>query len=130
MTGMTIVSISLNKTILDEIDALQKDVGYSGRSEIVRDALRLLLLEHKEQQKLKGTQDAVLLVVHDEKHSEDVSAIRHNFQALIKTQVHNHLANHKCLELFILNGDAKKIIKLTDAFQANRKIEFVKLVVA
>ena len=33
---MTIVSISLNKEILEEIDKLQNTLGFSGRSEIVR----------------------------------------------------------------------------------------------
>ncbi|MGH9991312.1 MAG: CopG family ribbon-helix-helix protein, partial [Nitrososphaera sp.] len=40
---MTIVSVSLNDDILSEIDKLQKALGFSGRSEIVRAGIRNLL---------------------------------------------------------------------------------------
>ncbi|MDQ3562119.1 MAG: ribbon-helix-helix domain-containing protein, partial [Thermoproteota archaeon] len=40
---MAIVSISLNSDILTEIDKLQKALGFSGRSEIVRAGIRNLL---------------------------------------------------------------------------------------
>lgn len=127
---MAVVSVSLNEKMLCDLDELQEEKGYTGRSEIVRDALRLLLAEQKEQSKLKGYIDAVLFTIHDEKDTEEISALRHKHQPLIRTQIHNHLESGNCLELFVLRGDAKKITKLADEFQANRKIEFVKLVVA
>ena len=41
---MTIVSVSLNEDILHEMDKLQKALGFSGRSEIIRAGIRNLLL--------------------------------------------------------------------------------------
>jgi CopG family nickel-responsive transcriptional regulator len=51
---LAIVSISLNTDILTEIDKLQKALGFSGRSEIVRAGIRNLLAEEKDRQDLYG----------------------------------------------------------------------------
>ena len=126
---MTIISISINDNILREAGRLEKELGFSGRSEIIRAGLRMLIADTKEKSKLKGKIDATLLVAHDDDYSEEASVIRHKYQELIKTQVHNHLESHKCLEIFVVNGDAERIKKLSEEFQANRKMDFVKLIV-
>ena len=57
---MTIVSVSPNNDILTKIDKLQKALGFSGRSEIVRAGIRNLLAEEKDRQDLYGELFAVL----------------------------------------------------------------------
>ena len=52
---MPIVSISLNEDIINDIDKLQKNLGFSGRSEIVRAGLRNMIAEQKERDTLQGT---------------------------------------------------------------------------
>ena len=125
-----IISMSLNEKILGEIDKIQKDMGFSGRSETIRAGLRMLITDKREKSKLKGIIDAVLLVIHEDKNSEEFSILRHRHEELIKTQVHNHLENHKCLEILILKGNAEDVKKLAEGFQTNRKIDFVKLIVS
>ena len=127
---MTIISVSVNDKILKDMDALEKDLGFSGRSEVIRAGVRLLISDKKEKARLKGIIDAALLLIHDDKYSEEVSALRHKFQDIVKTQVHNHIENHKCFEIFILHGDAARIVLLAEAFQTNRKMEYAKLVVS
>jgi len=127
---MTIISISLNERILKDIDKLEKELGFSGRSEVIRASVRMLIADKREKSKLKGIIDAALLVIHDDKYSEEVSNIRHKYDDIVKTQVHNHLANHKCFEIFILNGIADRIISVTEAFQTNKKIDYTKLIVS
>ena len=125
-----IISMSLNEKILGEVDKIQKDMGFSGRSETIRAGLRMLITDKREKSKLKGIIDAVLLVIHEDKNSEEFSILRHRHEELIKTQVHNHLENHKCLEILILKGNAEDVKKLAEGFQTNRKIDFVKLIVS
>jgi CopG family nickel-responsive transcriptional regulator len=127
---MPIVSVSLNQRILNDIDMLQEEMGFSGRSETIRAAIRMLLADKREKDDLKGTIDATLFVIHDEKASDKVSTIRHDYQDLIKTQVHNHLENQKCLEIFVIRGDAKRIKSMTNAFQVNKNLDYVKLFVS
>ena len=127
---MAIISISLYEFLLRDIDKLQQELGFSGRSDMIRAGLRALMADHKEKSKLKGVVEGVLLAIHDDRHSEEVSVLRHKYEKLVKTQIHNQLENDKCLEILVLKGDAEKVRKLAEEFQANRKIDFVKLVVS
>ena len=52
LDGMVIISISLNERILKDIDKLERDLGFSGRSEVIRAGVRLLISEEKEKAKL------------------------------------------------------------------------------
>ena len=126
---MPIVSISLNEKILKEIDKIQKELGFSGRSEVIRTALRMLIADTKEKTQLKGIVDAILLLIHDDRKSENISSIRHKYPEQIQTQLHSHLKNNKCLEIFVLNGNAEDIKNIFDDFQSMGKVELLKLVI-
>lgn len=126
---MPIISISLNENIIQELDKLQKFLGFSGRSEIIRASVRNLLLEEKKIDELSGVLHSVLLVIHDEKSDRDISEIRHGFDKIINTHIHNKIDKDRCLEIFVLYGDAREIKNITKKFQGNRKMDQVRLVV-
>jgi CopG family nickel-responsive transcriptional regulator len=44
----------------------------------------------------------VLLLIHAQHVEDAVTAIKHEFEDIIHTQIHNHLREDKCLEVFIL----------------------------
>ena len=125
---MPIISISLNDEILSEIDKLQKSMGFSGRSEIIRAGLRTLISEEKQKSSLSGLIHAILMVVHDEESEQIVTGIKHNHEDLIGTHLHSKIDGNKCMELFLLRGEAQKVDVMTRDFQTNRKMEHVKLV--
>jgi len=125
---MPIISISLNDEILSEIDKLQKSMGFSGRSEIIRAGLRTLISEEKQRSNLSGLIHAILMVVHDEESEQIVTGIKHNHEDLIGTHLHSKIDGNKCMELFLLRGEAKKVDVMTRDFQTNRKMDHVKLV--
>ena len=127
---MAIISISLTDEILEEIDRLQNELGFSGRSEVVRAGVRMLLADSKEKEKLEGRLNSVLLLIHAQKVEDTVTEVKHEFEDIISTQIHNHLREDKCLEVFILEGDATRIKQLVQRFQTSRKLDYVKLVVA
>ncbi|MGZ5548985.1 MAG: CopG family ribbon-helix-helix protein, partial [Nitrososphaeraceae archaeon] len=123
---MPIISISLNENIIQELDKLQKFLGFSGRSEIVRASVRNLLLEEKKIDELSGVLHSVLLVIHDEKSDQEISEIRHGFDKIINTHIHNKIDKDRCLEIFVLYGDAREIKNITKKFQGNRKMDQVR----
>ena len=127
---MTIISISLNDKLLTEIDQLQKELGFSGRSEVIRAGARMLLADNKDKEKLDGWLNSVLLLIHSQKVEDTVTAIKHEFEDIISTQIHNHLREDKCIEVFILEGDAARINDLVRLFLTTRKMDYVKLIVA
>jgi CopG family nickel-responsive transcriptional regulator len=125
-----IISMSLSLELLNEIDQLQKELGFSGRSEVIRAGVRMLIADNREKGKLSGKLDSVLLVIHDQPADDIVSKLKHRFEDIIKTQVHSHLKGDKCLEIFTLDGESNRIKELTKQFQTSRKIEYMKLIVA
>jgi len=126
---MVVVSISLNDNILKEIDKIEKELGYSGRSEVIRTGARLLISEFKNNEKITGKINAILLLIHSPDSEDVVSEIKHNFEDVTITQIHSHLRN-KCLEIFILDGDAENIKEMVRLFQTSRKMDHVKLIIA
>ena len=125
---MPIVSISLNDEILTELDKLQKSMGFSGRSEAIRAGIRSFVSEEKQKSDLSGDLHAILLVVHNDEFDHIVSGITHNFEDLITTHLHSKIEKEKCMELFVINGDAEKISTITKDFQTNKNMDTVKLV--
>ena len=125
---MPIVSISLNDEILSEIDKLQSSMGFSGRSEAIRAGIRAFVSEEKQKADLSGNIHAILLVVHNDRFDHVVSGITHNFEDLITTHLHSKIDKEKCMELFLINGDAQKVSTMTKDFQINKNMDTVKLV--
>ncbi len=125
---MPIVSISLNDQILAELDKLQKSMGFSGRSEAIRAGIRNFVSEEKQKTELFGNVHAILLVVHSDEFDHIVSGIKHNFEDLITTHLHSKIEGEKCMELFVINGEAERVNIITKDFQTNKKMDNVKLV--
>ena len=125
---MPIVSISLNDEILTELDKLQRSMGFSGRSEAIRAGIRTFVAEEKQKEELTGNVHAILLVVHNDEFDHIVSGITHNFEDLITTHLHSKIEGDKCMELFLIDGEADRVSTITRDFQTNKKMDTVKLV--
>ena len=124
---MPIISISLNEEILEELDRLQS-MGFSSRSEAIRAGIRSFVSEEKQKSDLAGNIHAILLVVHNDEFDHVVSGITHDFEDLITTHLHSKIEKEKCMELFVIDGDAKKVSTITKDFQTNKNMDTVKLV--
>ena len=124
---MKIISISLSEKLLQEIDELKDEIGYSGRSEVIRTSTRMLIADNQDKKNLKGNINSILNLIHNPKAEDKVTEIKHDFEDIIKTQIHSHLKKDKCLEVFIMEGDAERMNTLTKMFQTSRKMEYVKL---
>jgi len=125
---MPIVSISLNDEIVGELDKLQKSLGFSGRSEAIRAGIRSFVSDEKQKSDLSGNIHAILLVVHNDEFDHIVSGITHNFEDLITTHLHSKIEKEKCMELFVIDGDAEKVTTMTKDFQINKNMDTVRLV--
>ena len=125
---MPIVSISLTDEILKEIDTLQKNLGFSGRSDAIRAGIRSFVSEEKQKENLSGNVNAILLVVHNDEYDNQVNGIKHSYEDLITTHLHSKIEGDKCMELFMLKGEAESVSTITKDFQINKKMDTVKLV--
>jgi CopG family nickel-responsive transcriptional regulator len=126
---MTIISLSLNDTMLRELDTVQEAMGFSGRSEAIRAAIRMLLGEFREES-LTGEVRGILLLIHEHEAESLVTNVKHSFLDIIHTQLHDRFKEGKCLELFLLEGEADRVREMTRTFQKSDSIELTRLVVA
>ena len=126
--NMPIISISLTEKNLVDLEALQRELGFGGRSEAIRAAMRTLLAETNERRSMVGQVDGVLIVVNNTCASGPIHDIYHNNHPLIKTHVHNYLGNDKCMNMMVLSGDAPEINELLDQMHRLEGIAYLKFV--
>ncbi len=126
---MPIVSVSLPSELIDSMTVIQESQGYAGRSDVVRAAIRLLLSDSREKGSLAGRVTAILVVTHDESNEEPITRLKHTYDDIVRTHIHNKMGQNNCFELFLLEGEGKKIASMTSAFQKERKLKSVKLLV-
>lgn len=122
---MPIVSVSLTERNLDALDMLQKVYGLTGRSEAVRVCIRSAETEVRERGVLQGDVEGVLITIH---LAEGVDENRHDYQEIITTQIHSHLKNGKCLNVFLIRGQAATVKAMLSELQGSEHMEYVKFI--
>ena len=126
---MTIVSLSLPDRMTKDMDQIQKSRGFAGRSELVRAAIRLMLEDTKEKDSMAGRISAVVTVTHSQEDEEPITRLKHSFQDIVKTHIHSKISQGNCIELFLLEGDGKKVASMTKSFQKEENMKSVRLIV-
>jgi len=126
---MAVVSVSLNDKILSELDNLQDNMGFSGRSEVIRTGVRMLLEDYNSKRKLTGETSCVLIIIHEQKHESILSKIKHTHEELIHTQIHTHVIDSRCLDIFILKGRGEEVREMVNNLQTSGKMDYINLVV-
>jgi CopG family nickel-responsive transcriptional regulator len=120
---MTVVSVSMPDELLERLDAFAEEHGYTGRSEVVREASRNLLNEFEDKQLEDRALMGVVTVLFDFQ-STDVEQkmmhLRHDYEELVTSHVHNHVGDHYCMELFILEGELEDISTFVGKIRATK----------
>lgn len=125
---MTIVSISLSEQILSELDNYQKSLGFSGRSDIIRAGIRAFVADEKKKSKLSGVINAILLVIHYDESDNIASELGSKYEDVVTTKMHSKFEDNKCMDLFVLRGEADEITKMTNTYKNNKHMNVVELV--
>jgi CopG family nickel-responsive transcriptional regulator len=126
---MPIISISLTRYLLTNLDRFMRERGYSSRSEAVRDAIRDTLAEHDQSRFKQGSVTATVTVISEhERHDVDqrLMRLRHEHDEIVSGNMHIHLGSNYCLEIFIMEGEAEKVLAFIGRIRAMRGIQQVK----
>ena len=125
------LSISLPPSLLDQLDEMAEEKGYTNRSLAVADMIRAQLIEHRQksgQDEIAGT--ITLVYDHHKQHvQETLTDIQHDHHDLIISTLHVHLDHHNCLEVLIVRGKAALIKKIADELIAAKGVKHGKLTV-
>ena len=120
---MTVVSVSMPEELLERLDSFADEHGYTGRSEVVREASRSLLNEFEDEQLEDRELMGVVTVLFDYEATDveqKMMYLRHEYDDLVTSNVHNHVGNHYCMELFILEGNLEGISTFVGKIRATR----------
>ena len=129
MFQMPILSLSFPDQMIKEMDQIQKSEGFAGRSELVRSAIRLMFEDSREKNTLSGRMNAIIVVTHEQANEAPITRLKHEFEEIVKSHIHNKISQNNCVEIFLLEGDGKKVGAMTREFQKEDKLKSVKLVV-
>ena len=127
--AMAIISVSLNPKMLEELDRIKREMGFSSRSEAIRAAVRVMIDDARGKEAIRGRVKGVLLLIHRHEAEGFVCDVKHGFLDIIHTQLHDRFEESKCLELFILDGEAERVRDFVKAFQRNEDIDHMKLII-
>jgi len=109
---MTVVSVSMPEALLDRLDEFAGEHGYTGRSEVIREASRNLLGEFDDRALEDRELMGVVTVLFDYETTSvenRMMGLRHEHEAIVGSNVHTHVGDHHCVELFILEGTLSQI---------------------
>ncbi len=125
---MSIISISLDDESIKALDSITESLNLKSRSEAVRMSIRAAEAELKESHDFDGTVEGVMIIVHEHHCNQWVNIIQHRYNELIKTQLHSHLKNGKCLELMIISGDGEMVGSMMREIHSTGEAKYLKFV--
>ncbi len=121
---MEIISISLDKKTLEELDRIHSEMGFRSRSKLLRSSLSSFLNEYRLMESLKGHIDSVFVVTYPESEKHRVSDLLHTFEDSINTVVHQHHVGI-CLEVLMVSADAGRIRELFSLLKKDKGVRTV-----
>jgi CopG family nickel-responsive transcriptional regulator len=120
---MAVVSVSMPDELLERLDTFADEHGYTGRSEVVREAARNLLSEFEDARLEDRELIGLVTVVFNYATTnveERLMGIRHEHEHLVTANVHNHVGEQYCMELFVLEGSLADISSFVGQVRATR----------
>jgi CopG family nickel-responsive transcriptional regulator len=126
---MTVISITLPGELLTKFDEFMKTRGYYSRSEAFRDAIRNLIVESDIAKTDTGEVAATIMITSDYARRDvdlRMTEVRHEFDDVVVENVHRHIDDKYCLEIFIAQGKNKRILDLIGRVRGMRGIQQVK----
>ncbi|WP_290810136.1 CopG family ribbon-helix-helix protein [Halovivax sp.] len=122
---MAVVSVSMPDELLERLDQFADDHGYTGRSEVVREASRNLLGEFEDTRLEDRDLMGIVTVLFDYETTsveERMIALRHEHEELVASNFHSHVGDHYCMELFVLEGDLEGISTFVGKIRATQDV--------
>lgn len=120
--------VSIPDDLLERFDALVTKKGYIGRSEAIRDAMRLYLAE-ADWKAEEGHSAASLNIVysHKPKLMAELLKAQHESNVNVVSTVHIHISRTHCLEVITMKGKPSHIEKLANHISGLSGVDYSRL---
>jgi CopG family nickel-responsive transcriptional regulator len=122
-------SVSLEGELLKAFDRYIDQMGYTTRSEAVRDLIREKLVAREWQDpRTEGVGVVTLVYDHHRRDlPERLTELQHRFFKEIVSTTHIHLDRHNCLEVIIVRGQAKTLQNIADLLISTKGVKHGRL---
>lgn len=129
--GVDRFSVSLPKTLLQELDLMVSQKGYANRSQAIADMVRANLVEYRQQEANSEIAGTITLVYdhHKPQLQAALTDIQHDHHDLIISTMHVHLDHHHCMEVLLLRGKAAGIREIADELLSAKGVKHGKLTI-
>ena len=128
------IGVSLEKDLLERFDQLIGQKGYATRSEAIRDLLRDALVQRQwSEAASRGEQVAVVTLVYDHDSStlaHKLAHIQHENHRAVVSALHVHMDEHNCLEVLVLRGPAREVLRMGDGLVSTKGVKYGKVIPA
>lgn len=118
---MVVISISLSGTELKEFDNITNKMGFSSRSDAVREALHRFVAQNKWIEHIDNGTPFIATIVYDGKREQPVHNIIHDFKNIVTSATHTHFGD-RCAEWVILQGDGESIKQFVERISAIKDV--------
>jgi CopG family nickel-responsive transcriptional regulator len=128
------IGVSLENDLLEPFDRLIAQKGYQSRSEAIRDLIRDALVQRQwSEATSRQEQVAVVTLVYDHDSSslaQKLAHIQHENHKAVVSALHVHMDPHNCLEVLVLRGRAREVLRMGEGLISTKGVKHGKIVPA
>jgi len=110
---MTVISVSLTPELLERLDGFVEKSGFSSRSEALRLAVRDSLSQFSLQSRQRGQVMSTVTIISETESASShlgILDLRNGFDNIIFGNMHLHLEEGLCIEIFLVKGDSEIVM--------------------
>ena len=119
------VGVSFEPELLIKFDALIKKMGYTNRSEAIRDLIRKEIIEtaiKEEECEVIGTL-TILYDHHEGNIMDNLIHLQHQHHQEISFSTHIHIDDQMCLEIVVIRGNSTQVKQLAEHVKALKGVK-------
>jgi CopG family nickel-responsive transcriptional regulator len=123
MSDLVRLSLSLDRALLDRLQDMIAESGYTNRSEFVRDLLRDQIVQRQWELNEEAIGTITVLYDHHARMlSEKLTDLQHDHHENVMATMHVHLDEHLCVETVLVRGPAEQLRRLANAIRQQRGV--------
>ena len=115
----------MSHNLLKQFDMLIDRMGYTNRSEAIRDLVREKLVQQEWNLADRETVGTITIVYSHEVHelTETLTTLQHTFHKNIISTMHIHLDAHNCLEVLVVKGKGRTLKTIADRLLSTKGVK-------
>lgn len=118
---MVVISVSLSGKELSQFDLLTERMGFSSRSDAIREALKNFISENRWKNEDEGSESLLVSLIYDDCRAHKILDIIHDHSDAIHSSSHTHI-DHKCVDQIVLKGEVGRFKEFLSSIAAVKDV--------